>query len=410
MKELEQIVGVLRRAMHGGDRVLLATVVGSEGSTYRKVGARMIVTPDRSLVGAISGGCLEADIVERWDRLSASGVPELVTYDTRSREDLIWGLGLGCNGRVDVLLEPLVDTALAEVHECLARAVAAEAGALATIVATTAPSRVQLGTRLLVDGDGKLAASRSSTSELELEVDAMLAGGWSAIARSGAERRTFGISGGSIEVLWEAITPAPRLTVCGAGADAIPVSAWAAQLGWRVRLIDHRPSFALVDRFPTADAVILASPGSVAAVLADEVADAVVVMSHSFERDVEYLAAALASGAPYVGVLGPRARTERLVAELAARGSRVDEATSARLYAPIGVDLGAETPEEIALAIVCELMAVQRGRAAGSLREGWGRIHGFGRPGGGKRDHTNHQRQAVSARRAVRHAAALGAA
>lgn len=155
----------------------------------------------------------------------------------------------------------------------------------------------------------------------------------------------------------------------------MPLCRSAAELGWKVRLIDHRPAFARSDRFPSAASIVVSQPGSVAAVLCSGSADAVVVMSHHFERDVEYLAAALSSGAPYVGVLGPRTRRDRLLAELAATRPEVSLASLDPLYAPIGLDLGADTPEEIALAIVSELMAVQRGRSGGSLRERRAGIH-----------------------------------
>jgi xanthine/CO dehydrogenase XdhC/CoxF family maturation factor len=369
MNELERIGEVLRSAVESGGRVLLATVVGCAGSTYRKIGARMAVTSEGRSVGSISGGCLEADVVARWERLAKRGVPELVVYDTGSHHDLLWGSGLGCNGRVEVLLEPLAGTALADAHACLALALGAESGALATVVRSDAPGCASPGARFFVDASGEIASACLVSAQWISEVEAIVADGLVAVAAGRRNRRSHRIGRARIEILWEPVTAAPRLCICGAGADAVPVAALAAQLGWKVRLFDHRPAFASAERFPCAESVRLVPPGTAAAALAGTRADAVVVMSHHFERDLEYLGAALASSATYVGVLGPSARTEHLLAELARRGDPPSPAARARLYSPVGLDLGAETPEEIAFSIVSELLAVQRGRSAGSLRE-----------------------------------------
>lgn len=200
MNELERIVGVLAEAARCGERALLATVVRSEGSTYRKAGARMAVSEGREVIGAISGGCLEADILARWNRLMASGAAERVSYDTRSRDDLLWGLGLGCNGRVDVLLEPLAGAALDSVHACIARALAADAGALATVVATDSPATIALGNRFLVDGDGAPVASASTMFDLGPDARAMLRDGWSVMLTGRSRRRTRRVAGATIEI------------------------------------------------------------------------------------------------------------------------------------------------------------------------------------------------------------------
>jgi xanthine/CO dehydrogenase XdhC/CoxF family maturation factor len=350
--ELERIAAALGEAASDGSRALLATVVACEGSTYRRVGARMAVTP-AGIVGAISGGCLETDVLERRARLEASGRAELVSYDGRSPEELVWGLGLGCNGRIEVLLEPLAGATLQAASRCLARAVALRRAALATVVATGDPARIALGERLLLDADGVRAGGTLSLEEAET------------LQRDGVR----------FELLWEPVAPSPRLSVCGAGTDAIPVVQLAAQIGWRVELLDHRAAFASAGRFPAADAITVAAAGAAAKALEASAPDAVVVMSHQFERDLEYLAAALTSPVAYVGILGPKARAERLLAALAERGFAVDAALRARLFAPVGLDLGAETPEEIALAIVSELLAAWRGRNGASLRERSGAIH-----------------------------------
>jgi xanthine/CO dehydrogenase XdhC/CoxF family maturation factor len=352
LTELERIAAALREATRDGADALLATVVACEGSTYRRVGARMLLTAAGS-IGAISGGCLEADVHARRERLRARGLPELAVYDARSSHELVLGLGLGCNGRVELLLEPLAGAALDAASRCFARAVTARTALLATVVATSAPERVALGARWLADAEEAPRVDRAFT------------------------RRAHEIEGAAVEVLWEQVLPAPRLTVCGGGNDAIPLVRFAAQLGWSVSLLEHRAAFAGAARFPEAAACVLIRDGRVAKALEASAPDAVVVMSHHFERDLEYLAAALATPVPYIGVLGPRARTERFLAELG-----VDAAARARIYAPLGLDLGADTPEEIALAAVSEMLAVRRGRRGAPLRERRGPIHGDFEEGG----------------------------
>ena len=360
MRDVALIAHALADAEARGEPVVLATVVRTEGSTYRRAGARMLLRRDGTTVGVVSGGCLEADLAARVDDLLAAGRPELVTYDTRSDEDLVWGLGLGCNGRVDVLLEPLGREAVARAARVHAwcRDVSAPA-VLTTVIAADAGARV--GDRVMVTESGGHAA-------LGLDLDAappeLLADAWEALAARSSTVRAYG----AIEVVHEVVAPPISLLVCGAGVDAVPLVRLAVGLGWRVTVSDHRSGHARPDRFP--GAAVRHLDGDVAAADLARGCDAAVVMSHHYERDVLYVQALLAASVPYVGVLGPRRRTERMVAELG-----VSDADAARLYAPVGLDIGAETPDEIALAIVAEVQAVKAGRAGGPLRQRPGGIH-----------------------------------
>jgi xanthine dehydrogenase accessory factor len=295
MHELDRIRLALADAASRGEGAVLATVVGVDGSTYRGAGARMVVQADGSTTGAVSGGCLEADIVARAADVLAAGRAELAHYDTRS-DDGVLGLGMGCQGVIDVHLEPL------------------------------------------------------SGNALTAEIDRL------------AELRS---------------RNAVRLLVCGAGADAVPVVRFAAMTGWLVTVVDHRPSFATAERFPEAERVLRLDASQPDAMLAsvvrlDEFA-AAVVMGHAATHDRARLHELL--GVPtlrYLGVLGPRRRTMELLD--GAPGLAPGE-VPANVYAPIGLDLGAETPEEIALGIVSECAAVLAGRTPRSLREREGAIH-----------------------------------
>jgi xanthine/CO dehydrogenase XdhC/CoxF family maturation factor len=374
MRDVVKIADALADAHARGEPAVLATVVRTEGSTYRRAGARMLLRRGGLTVGAVSGGCLEADIAARVDALLADGRPRLVTYDGRAAEDLVWGLGLGCDGRVDVLLEPLAGDALAGARALYARCRELTAPAVLTkvIAVTTAQDdhHPRVGDWLLLTADGVVASS-----------DPMHAFGPPVVledARGVLESRrpavrsygpTRGL-GGAIEVLHEPIAPPISLLVCGAGADALPLVHVALGLGWRVSVADHRPDHARPDRFAGADVFVHDRSAAAIDALVDRRCDAAVVMSHHYECDAIQVRALLMAGVPYVGILGPRRRTERMIAELGAHGQ-----AATRLYAPVGLDIGAETPEEIAIAVVAEVQAVRAGRRGGMLRDRAGPIH-----------------------------------
>jgi xanthine/CO dehydrogenase XdhC/CoxF family maturation factor len=296
MHELDRIRLALDDAAGRGEGAVLATVVSVDGSAYRGAGARMVVRADGSTTGAVSGGCLEADIVARAAGVLASGTPEVAHYDTRASDAGVFGLGMGCQGVVDVRLEPLAGDAL----------------------------RAEIG---------RLADLR--------------------------ERN------------------AVRLLVCGAGADAIPVVRLAANTGWLVTVVDHRPSFATAERFPDAERVIRLDPspseGALAsAVRLDDLA-AAIVMGHAVAHDRARLHELLGvRHLRYLGVLGPRRRTLEMLE--GAPGVAPGDIPP-HVYAPVGLDIGAETPEEIALAIVSECAAALANRTPSSLRDTPGPIH-----------------------------------
>lgn len=370
------IVDALGRAALAGETTVLATVVRVVGSSYGGVGARMLVRVDGSSVGLVSGGCLESDLAAHARRIHATGRAEVVAYDTRADDDGAWGLGLGCNGLIEVLVEPLPPPAAAAVAALLGRALAADApSVLATVVHVDAPAS---GAPAL--GAPALGAPAVGAHVLVTGGELLTAGEWGgdggALARVAAdadEARAAGRRGlvreyGAVRVAFEVVAPSVRLVVCGSGPDAVPVARLAAQLGWDVTVVDHRPPVhARPERFPGARVVECADALRLADAVALTPRTAVVVMSHHFGRDAEYLQAALGAEVAYVGALGPRARTERMLAELAACGAPA--APGARLFGPVGLDLGGDGPEAIALAIVAEVAAVAAGRGGGHLRD-----------------------------------------
>ena len=271
MHELERILETIRATPRG----ILVTVVRTHGSTYRRAGARAVIAEDGRAVGAISGGCLERDLAERIKPWLADMQPRIVTYDSTRSDDLVFGMGLGCRGVLDLLIEPF-DAA----H----------------------PPRL-----------------------LEFRWNGREPVEWTTTLPDG-------------ETLVEIVRPQRAIVVFGGGADVEPVIRVAQQVGWRADVVTTREPVDLHDY------------------------DAAVVMTHNFPRDVEILRTLLASRIAYIGLLGPRSRGDELLAELGAP-------RDARIFSPIGLDLGAETPEEIALSIVAEIQAVLNARSARALRE-----------------------------------------
>jgi xanthine dehydrogenase accessory factor len=324
MKELQAIVGHLN---HSGEGGVLATLVAVEGSSYRRPGARMLVAADGARIGSISGGCLEEDLVLRSGRVSATGSAELVVYDTRAEDDLFWGVGLGCHGVVRILLEP----------------VAARPDWAAALAENFRAGRP---TELAVVWENPGGAVGTGLRE---------APG----ARPGAASR----------VLEDRIAPPTALAIFGAGDDARPLARLAGELGWRVTVADPRPAMPTEARFPGASGLVLGPAGELAARAAPAPGSIAIVMTHHYRHDLPLLRHLLPLPLAYLGLLGPKARAERILADIAADGFAITPEMRSRLRAPVGLDLGADAPEEVALSVIAEMKAVLAGRGGGPLRE-----------------------------------------
>jgi xanthine/CO dehydrogenase XdhC/CoxF family maturation factor len=347
MRDMKTIVRAANELRRRGAPGLLATVVRVRGSSYRKPGARMLLSREGVLAGSVSGGCVEDDVLRRgWWRTDGSGAA-LVTYDTSVADDDGWGIGLGCDGVVDLLLERL-DVAsgldpIAFFESCIQ---GQERGALATVFLSSAGD-VPIGARLCVSPSGMTAAGVGEPLRSRL-----LANARAALDDGESRSCEYLVGGGVVHALVEAVRPPPRLFVFGAGPDAAPVASLAATLGWHVVVCEARPRVSTWERFPMADEIVALTSCDVRALIDASDRAAAVVMSHDFERDRDALALLLGSRAAYIGVLGPRARTEKMLAEL---GRSIGD--DARVRSPVGTALGSETPQEIALAIAAEVQA-----------------------------------------------------
>lgn len=356
MRELERILTAWAEHERNGEEAVLATVVDVKGSAYRKPGARMLMTAGGQRIGSISGGCLEGDVAKKAWWWTESGHPVVRTYDTTSEEDAVWEFGLGCNGVVRVLLERLARSSnlIEFLNACSRRRVP---GAIATVIAAPRSGDFEIGQRLLVSAEGEVSGVFPGELRAVLARQAMNA------IDAGQSRLVQHVSGsGVIEVFVEVIAPPVPLTIFGAGHDAIPVVALSKELGWHVTVADGRPAYAQAGRFPLADEVVLTRRGDPLASVRLEADAVAVIMNHNYFADRAVLEELLRRPMRYIGLLGPRARAERMLAELGYA------AAPEMLHAPIGLDIGADTPESIALSIVSEIQAVLADRPGSFLR------------------------------------------
>jgi xanthine dehydrogenase accessory factor len=363
VSEAAEVLEAISSWQGRGRKVALATIVRVRGSTYRRPGARLLVADDGSMVGNLSGGCLEGEVQGLARDVMDSGRPQLALYDLTADDEVVWGWGLGCNGAIEVFIEPAAKAA--EIADALRTAMLEERPiAVVTVLESSVPE-VDVGARSLLE-DGGMSGSLGRNDVDEAVGPAVR----TAIASGESQTQDVALADGDVRVFIEVIEPPLRLLVCGAGHDAVPLVHAASSLGWRVVVADDRESLLSRERFESAREFVLTEPSKVAAEAAVDERTYAVVMTHNYLRDKDYLKALLDSDAAYVGMLGPRARLERLLDELASEGVVVGDARAGRmLHGPAGLDLGAEGPEEIAAAIVAEVLAVSRDRKGGFLKE-----------------------------------------
>lgn len=359
--EIAQIQRAL--AVAGDEPSWLATVVDVEGSAYRHPGARMLFSRDGKLAGSISGGCLEREVMRTGGWLAQQG-PLLRTFDARRDEDGDGAYRSGCNGQVKLLIEPVTDFTRAALAFVERELTAQRAVALGTVVAG---GSARLGAQLIQGVASHLEALADPT--LSQDLSSHLSEALKNERRRYARHRR-----DSFEALLEVLEPEPHVGIFGTGEDVVPVARLVAQLGWGVSVLAQHGGFAARDRFSGVAALRLGSVTQSLEHLSRHARTLAVVMNHDYEQDRETLAALLASGARYIGMLGPARRTQRMLAELEAR-ERFSPARLACVYGPCGLHLGADTPESIALSVVAEMQAVLADAGAGFLRDRSASIH-----------------------------------
>lgn len=372
MSEIGDVLRAIEALSAKGERMALATIVAVRGSTYRRPGARLLVPEEGTPVGNLSGGCLEGDVADVARVVMQEGRARLASWDLTADDDAVWGLGLGCNGAIEVFIEPAERAA--EVAGALRTALEEQRPiSVVTVLASPVPA-VTSGARLVVRPEGEAEGTLGDPG-----IDA--AAEEAAREQLAIERSEVRRLAGGVRAFVEVLDPPLRLAVFGAGHDAIPLVQAASVLGWNVTVVDDRPPFLTAERFPAATAFVpVDDPAEAAKAAGVDDRTFVVVMTHQFLKDKEYLRSLIGSPSPYVGMLGPGGRTERLLMELRDEGVDVDAARD-RIHGPAGLDLGGEGPEEIAQAIVAEIVAVKRRRSGGFLKDRPGPIHDRPRPG-----------------------------
>ncbi len=363
MKEIAEIL----KAVDGfadGEKAVLATVVDLKGSGYRLPGARMLIKANGDAVGTVSGGCLEADVMERAKRVLETGRAEVFVYDTTVDENSVFSLNMGCRGVLRILLEPvgrdsLIVSAIRDAYEKRQRTSAA------TLI-EAAESKHAVGSRVVFEsGPSKLEDPNDLIETFGgLQHDLATFSG----SVSNYETIRYETENTTVEFVFESILPPVRLLIFGAGADAVPLADAANGLGWRIEICDHRPAFLNAGRFSNAETLTAVSRDEVPNFSSDKLT-AIVLMNHNYDRDKAMLPAALRSDAFYVGALGPKKRTEQMLDELTAAGESFDEKDLSYLRSPAGLDIGGDTPEAIAVSIIAEIQSVLKNRPGGPLRE-----------------------------------------
>lgn len=363
MKELKAIVSTWKEYHQTNQHCALATVVRVHGSAYRSPGARMLISDSGKWVGSISGGCLEGDALRKARKVMLENKPLLITYDTREESNQQLGIGLGCNGVIDVLLEPVLisekNNPIAIFEQIIQRN---EPVALATVLTGEACSQ-----KMLRYADG---TCWSGVTDNGLEQNLL-----SLLRKFLSSQRSQVKKMGNTEVFIEWIEPVVTLMIFGGGFDARPVCAFAKMLGWNVQVTDECVSHIAPVFFPQADRLALCQRTFVDREFNITPYTACVLMSHNYEYDREVLKKILPTPTPYIGLIGPRKRFEKMKLELEQQGISFSTNDLHRIHAPAGLDIGAETPDEIALSILAEIQSKFTGRSGGFLKYRSGPIH-----------------------------------
>jgi xanthine/CO dehydrogenase XdhC/CoxF family maturation factor len=342
-KKLQQ---AFERWSEQGEVLVLASVYETEGSTYSKAGAQMLINSEGDFQGMLSGGCLEGDLAERARAVLDSGTPQVVTYDLGLDAEELWGLGVGCDGLMRIFLQPLTPDKQYEPFSTMCKAYEGLTDEVAATVLESSIDELSPGSTL-VTVDGKAAFSdidQAFTEEIQAEAGEALLKGQSQVG-------SIAFEAGEARILFSVLHPPPRILVLGAGLDAEPVVRLAAELGWRVTVQDHRPAYVDSGDFSLAENVHCVPAAEIATTISLNEFAAAIVMSHHLASDRQYLRQLAATDIGYIGLLGPRDRRKRLLEELGELAERL----TPRLHGPAGLDIGGRGPASIALSIVAEM-------------------------------------------------------
>lgn len=367
MKEINEILQAYSEARTAGKKTALATVVKVEGSSYRQPGARMLVTEDGLLTGAISGGCLEGDALKKALLSINQQQNKLITYNTSNDDDSEVGLQLGCNGIVHILFEYIKDEEPNNPIQLLQQLKAERKDAAVATVFSLKRMAPQLGTILFYRENSAPLYSNSLALQILSEVEKTLNNKTTIITKLGDILEN--------EILIEYISPPVLLIIVGAGNDVQPLAKLASILGWEIIVGEGRATHATKRRFPEAKEILVAAPEQLVEAINIDSQTYFTLMTHNYKYDLEVLKQLLKQNCNYIGILGPGTKLNRMLDELANEGITLSQEQLKSIHGPIGLDIGSETSEEIALAIVAEIKAVMSGTNGSSLKYKKEKIH-----------------------------------
>jgi xanthine dehydrogenase accessory factor len=370
MKEIRDIIAAFDKAQSERKQTALATVVHVEGSSYRKEGARMLITEDGELTGAISGGCLEGDALRKALFVMQENKAKLVVYDTSDEDDVEIGYQLGCNGIIHVLIEPIDPAKKDNPVALLKEAIVKREYAVVATVFSLERNIVQPGTCLLLRQGITIFQTNNDEHFNKLllnDAQTVLSNHKSMIAK-------YELPDQKLTAFIHIIKPQVTLIVVGAGNDAIPLVNFGELLGWKVSVVDGRPDYANKKRFTSGCQVIVAKPEKIFSEIRIDDQTVFVLMTHNYNYDLAMLRELMQRDVCYIGILGSRGKMERMFDDLKLEG-KLSEHKLSSVFGPVGLDIAAETPEEIALSIISEIQTVLFGGSSNHLRQHEKPIH-----------------------------------
>jgi len=372
MKEIREIINAYNKAKKNEKRLALATLVHLNGSSYRRPGARMIVDEEGQLTGAISGGCLEGDALRKAVFCIHTQRPKLVVYDTSDEEDATIGIQLGCSGIIQVLFEPIDETDPLNPIELLKKAIQKRQNTvLVTLYAPQIKKGATVGTSILLEDSGEF----HNNSSFQFVPETLMQDIKDTLTVKKSSFKSYQQNDNTFNAFLSFISPPISLVIVGAGNDAIPLQSIAETLGWEVIIVDGRHTYAKIERFSSACQIIVSKPEKVLQQIPIDEKTVFVLMTHNYNYDYAILKALLGKNVPYIGALGPKKKLDNMITDLKAESIFLNERQKNILYGPVGLELGAETPAEIALSITAEIMSVMNNKKGGSLRNLLTEIH-----------------------------------
>lgn len=367
MKEIKNIISTYDELDLNVRKLALATVVRVRGSSYRSPGARMLIRDDGRWIGSISGGCLEGDALRKARKVMREGKPHLEVYDTMDDNNNSLGVGLGCNGIIDVLIEPINGDQENNPIDWLKQISTIRNKVAMATVFRSENDKITIGQKVWINENGTIVSGSDFIGALLKDDLASLLQKNKAAVKSYLEN--------TVDVFIEILEPSINLVIFGAGFDAKPVTSLARTLGWNVTVSDECIAHIAPANFPEADNVILCKREEVHIDMNFAPYTAAVLMSHSYDYDFSILKQLLPTSIEYIGILGPSKRSDKMFKALEEEGISVTGDDLHRIHSPIGLDIGAETPEEIALSIVSEIQSTFSNRSGGFLKYRQAPIH-----------------------------------